>query len=96
MIIIIIINVVLGTLCILEVLGFRYFVGYNYLQTAEAPEQGPALQATMQAAVTAGPLSTGGVLLRLINTKIGMNMEKEVNESIFIISTINWQGAGEL
>ena len=24
-----------------------------------------------------------------------MKMEKEVNESIFIISTINWQGTGE-
>ena len=52
-------------------------------------------QAKMQAAVAAGPVSTGGVLLRLINTMIDMKMEKEVNESIFIISTINWQGTGE-
>ena len=43
----------------------------------------------MQAAVAPGPVSTGGVLLRLINTMIDMKMEKEVNESIFIISTIN-------
>jgi len=52
-------------------------------------------QAKMQAAVAAGPVSTGGVLLRLINTMIDMKMEKEVNELIFIISAINWQGTGE-
>ena len=57
------------------------------LHTVEAEAQAVPQQAKMQAAVAAGPLSTGGVLLRLINTMIDTKMTKEFNETIFIISS---------
>ena len=56
------------------------------LHTVEAEAQAVPQQAKMQATVVAGPLSTGGVLLRLINTMIDMKMMKEFNVTIFIIS----------
>ena len=57
------------------------------LHTVEAEAQAVPQQAKMQAAVAAGPLSTGGVLLRLINTMIDTKMTREFNETIFIISS---------
>ena len=57
------------------------------LHTVEAEAQAVPQQAKMQAAVAAGPVSTGGVLLRLINTMIDTKMTKEFNETIFIISS---------
>ena len=57
------------------------------LHTAEAEVQAPPQQAKMQAAPDAGPLSAGGVLLRLTNTMIDTKMTKEFNETIFIISS---------
>ncbi|KAK2548281.1 putative skeletal organic matrix protein 4, partial [Acropora cervicornis] len=56
-------------------------------KTFEAEAQAVPQQAKMQAAVAAGPLSTGGVLLRLINTMIDTKMTMEFNETIFIISS---------
>lgn len=55
--------------------------------TVEAEAQAVPQQAKMQAVVAAGPLSTGGVLLRLINTMIDTKMTREFNETIFIISS---------
>ena len=56
------------------------------LHTSAAERQAVPQQDKMQEAVAAGPLSTVGVLLRLINIMIDTRMTKEFKETIFIIN----------
>lgn len=51
------------------------------------PAQTLLMHDKRQVVVAVGPLSTGGVLLRPINSIINIKVEKKFNEAFFIISS---------
>ena len=57
------------------------------LHAKAQPPQTALMHFKRQVVAAVGPLSTGGVLLRPINSMVTIRMEKNFNETIFIISS---------